>query len=50
MDYDGTFMSRNYSDIQSIYSSSRRRLWYSSVDMFILSENYEKISEEERAI
>ncbi len=50
MNHDRIFLSRCYSGIQSIYISSRRRLWYSPIDMFISPENYEKMSEEEKAI
>ncbi len=50
MDHGRTFLTRYYSDIQDIFLTSRRRLWYSPVDMFALPENYGKMSEEEKAV
>lgn len=50
MDHGRTFLLRYYSDIQDICLTSRRRLWYSPVDMFVLPENYGKMSEEEKAV
>lgn len=50
MDHSRVFFSRCYEDIQSMSLSSRRRVWYSPIDMFILPENYNKMSEEEKAV
>lgn len=50
LERDRTFYSRSYGEIESIYVTSRRRVWYSPVDMIIYPEEYGMMTEEEKAV
>lgn len=54
LEHSRIFYSRDFGDgikhISTMYLSSRRRLWYSTVDMYVLPEGYRNMTEEEKAI
>lgn len=50
LERDRTFYSRYYGEIESIYLTSSRRVWYSPVDMMIYPEGYDGMTEEEKAV
>lgn len=50
LERDRIFLSRFHSGIGSIDIASARRVWYSDVDMYVLPEDYEKMTEEDRAV
>lgn len=54
LEHSRIFYSRDFGDgikhISTMYLSSRRRLWYSTVDMYMLPESYRNMTEEEKAI
>ncbi len=50
LERDRVFLSRRYDEIESIDIASRRRVWYSPVDMIIYPEGYDTMTEKEKAI
>lgn len=50
LERDRTFFTRNYGNIPSMDLTSRRRIWYSPVDMMIYPEGYETMTEKEKAV
>lgn len=50
LEHDRIFYSRDYGEIESIYLVSKRRVWYSSLDMLVYPEGYDRMTEEEKAV
>ena len=47
---DRVFLSRRYDEIESMDIASKRRVWYSPVDMIIYPEGYDAMTEKEKAV
>lgn len=47
---DRVFLNRRYDEIESMDIVSKRRVWYSPVDMIIYPEGYDTMTEKEKAV